>query len=143
MIKITKEILLEEAKKESTLSLREAIIAHVDFEIQYCCRKNMRKDWHLAYDLIKNRFAFAHDWELKPNRLYIINYFLRNYIVVDNLARDWWQFDDFKSEKEAAKIYKTASLFLNNIFCNIIAGQYDLACRGYKNHWKDWDKEIN
>lgn len=143
MIKITKEILLEEAKKESTLTLREAIIEHVNFEIQYCCRKNMRKDWYLAYDLIKNRFACVHDWELKPNRLYIINYFLRNYIVVENLARDWWQFDGFISEKEAVKIYKTAALFLSNIFCNIIAGQYDLACRGYKNHWKDWNKEIN
>ena len=143
MKKITDSILLVQAKKESIMSLREAVISRVNFDIEFSCRKNMRKDWRHAYDLIQKRFKNAHDWEIKPNRLYLINYFLRNYIVVDNFARDWWQFDGFISEKEAAKIYKTALLFLSNIYCNIIAGQYDLACRGYKNHWKDWNKEIN
>lgn len=143
MKKITKTILLEEAKKESNMSLREAIIAHVDFDIDYHCRKNMRKDWRQAYSIIKKFFGNAHDWEVKPNRLYIVNYFLRNYIVVKNLARDWWQFDGLKSEKEAVKIYNTAALFLSNIYSNIIVGQYDLYCRGNKNHWKDWYKEIN
>ena len=143
MKKITKTILLEEAKKESTLTLREAILLHVEFDLSWHCRKNMRKDWHQAYGIIQKRFETAHDWEIKPNRLYLINYFFRNYIVVKNFARDWWEVDGFKSEKEAAKIYNTAALFLNNIYSNIIAGQYELYCQGYKNHWKDWDKEID
>lgn len=142
MKKITKAILLDQSKKESTLSLREAILSHVDFEIEWHCRKNMRKDWRQAYDIIQKRITAAHDFEIKPNRLYLLNYFLRNYIVVENFARDWWKFDGFKSEKEAAKIYKTALLFLSNIYCNIIAGQYDLDLRGYKNHCKEWNKEI-
>lgn len=143
MKKITKTILLDEAKKESNVTLREAILLHVDFELDYYCRKNIRKDWRQAYGIIQKRFKAAHDWELKPNRLYIINYFLRNYIVVKSLARDWWDFDGFKSEKEAAKIYNTAALFLSNIYSNIIVGQYELDCLAYKNHLKDWNKEID
>lgn len=143
MKKLTQKILLEQAKKESNMTLREAILSHVDFDFKWHCRKNMRKDWRQGYSIIKKRFEDAHDWEIKPNRLYIINYFLRNYIVIKNLARDWWKVDGFKSEKEAAKIYNTAALFLRNIYNNIIAGQYELDCRGYKNYWKDWEKEIN
>lgn len=143
MKKITKLILLEQAKKESTLTLREAIIDHANFELNYHCRKNMRKSWCQAYGIIQKRFENAHEWEVKSNRLYVINYFLRNYIVVNNLARDWGKVDGFKSEKEAAKIYNTAALFLSGIYSNIIAGQYELYCRGYKNHWKEWSKEIN
>lgn len=143
MKKITKTILINEAKKESNLTLREAIIEHVNFEIEWHGRKNMRKDWCQAYGIIKKRFAAAHDWELKANRLYIINYFLRNYIVIKNFARDWWEFDGFKSEKEAVKIYNIAALFLRGIYNNIIEGQYYLKCQGYKNHYKDWYKEIN
>lgn len=143
MKKFTQEILLKEAKKESNLTLREAIISHVDFDLNYHCRKNMRKGWRQAYGIIQKRFENAHEWEVIPNRLYIINYFLRNYIVVNDLARDWWEVDGFKSEKEAAKIYNTAALFLSNIYSNVIAGQYELYCRGDRNHWKEWSKEIN
>lgn len=143
MKKITQEILLEEAKKESTLTLREAILSHVDFDLEHHCRKNMRKDWRQAYGIIQKRFKIAHDWEIKPNRLYVVNYFFGNYTSGDYLAREWWKVDGFKSEKEAAKIYNTAALFLSNIYSNIIAGQYELERRGYKNHWKDWEKEIN
>lgn len=143
MKKITDSILLAQAKKESIMSLREAVILRVNFDIEFFCRKNMRKDWQQAYEFIKKRFKNAHDWEIKPNRLYLINDFLRNYIVVNNMARDWWKFDGFKSEKEAAKIYNIAALFLSNIYNNIIDGQYVLECRGYKNHWKDWNKNIN
>lgn len=143
MKKISQSILLAEAKKESTLTLREAIISHVDFDLEYFCRKNVKKDWRQAYGFIKERFKYAHDWEVKPNRLYILNYFFRNYVVVKNLARDWWEADGFKSEKEAAKIYNTAALFLNGIYDNIIAGQYDLYCRGYGNHWSDWYQDID
>lgn len=143
MKKLTQEILIEEAKKESTLTLREAILSHVDFNIYYHCRKNMRKDWRQAYGIIQKRFKAAHDFEIKPNRLYVINFFLRNYTGGNYLAREWWEADGFKSEKEAAKIYNTATLFLSNIYSNIIAGQYDLECRGYKNHWRDWCKELD
>lgn len=143
MKKLTQKILLEQAKKESTLTLREAILSHVDFDLERHCRKNMRKDWRQAYGIIQKRFEVAHDLEIKPNRLYVINYFLRNYTSGNYLAREWWQADGFKSEKEAAKIYNTAVLFLRNIYSNIILGQYELECRGYKNNWKDWDKEIN
>lgn len=143
MKKLTQENLLEEAKKESNLTLREAIILHVDFDLKCHCRKNMRKDWRQAYDIIQKRFKNAHDWEIKPNRLYVVNYFFRNYTGGEYLAREWWEADGFKSEKEAAKIYNTAALFLSNIYSNIIAGQYELDCRGYKNHLKDWSKEID
>lgn len=142
MKKITPSILIEQAKKESNLTLREAILLRVDFELIYNCRKNIRKDWLQAYLIIKKRFKKAYDWEIKPNRLYIINYFLRNYIVVNHLARDWWQFDGFKSEKEAAKIYNIAAFFLSDIYSTIIEGQYELARQGYKNYWKDWYKEL-
>lgn len=143
MKKLTQKILLEEAKKESTLTLREAILSHADFDQKWHCRKNMRKDWRQAYVIIQKRFETAHDWEIKPNRLYVVNYFFRNYTGGDYLAREWWQNDGFKSEKEAAKIYNTAALFLSNIYSNVIAGQYELYCRGEKNHWKEWSKEIN
>lgn len=143
MKKLTQKILLEEAKKESTLTLREAILAHVNFDLNFNCRKNMRKDWRQAYGIIQKRFETAHDWEIKPNRLYVVNYFFRNYTGGDYLAREWWQNDGFKSEKEAAKIYNTAALFLSNIYSNIIVGQYELDCRGYTNHLKDWNKELD
>lgn len=142
MKKITPSILIEQAKKESNLTLRDAILLRVDFDLTYHCRKNIRKEWLQAYVIIKKRFKKAHEWELKPNRLYIINYFLRNYIVINHLARDWWQVDDFKSEKEAAKTYNIAALFLSGIYNNIIDGQYELERRGYKNHWKDWYKDL-
>lgn len=143
MKKLTQKILLNEAKKESTLTLREAILLHVDFDLKWHCRKNMRKDWRQAYGIIKKRFENAHDWEIKPNCLYVVNYFFRNYTGGDYLAREWWEADGFKSEKEAAKIYNTAALFLRNIYSNIIVGQYELDCRGDKNHLKDWNKEID
>lgn len=143
MKKLTQEILLEEAKKESTLTLREAILLRVDFDLKQHCRKNMRKDWRQAYGIIQKRFESAQDWEIKPNRLYVINYFFRNYIGGDYLAHEWWKNDGFKSEKEAAKIYNTAAFFLSDIYSNIIADQYVLNCRGYKSRWKDWCKEIN
>lgn len=143
MKKLTQKNLLEEAKKESTLTLREAIRSRVNFDLKHYCRKNMRKDWRQAYGIIQKRFEAAHDWEIKPNRLYVVNYFFRNYTGGEYLAREWWQNDGFKSEKEAAKIYNTAALFLRNIYNNILDGQYELECQGYKNHWKDWNKEIN
>lgn len=143
MKKLTQEILLKEAKKESTLTLREAILSYVNFELEWQCRKNMRKDWRQAYGIIQKRFKTAHDWEIKPNRLYVVNYFFRNYTGGEYLAREWWEVDGFKSEKEAAKIYNTAALFLSNIYSNIIAGQCELERRGYKNRWKDWSKEID
>ena len=143
MKKLTQEILLNEAKKESTLTLREAILSHVLFDLKWHCRKNMRKDWRQAYGIIQKCFKMAHDWEIKPNRLYVVNYFLKNYTGGDELARECWKADGFKSEKEAAKIYNTAALFLRNIYSNIIIWQYELDCRGYKNHWKDWCKELD
>lgn len=142
MKKITKEILINQYKKESTLTLREAILSRVNFDLEYHCRKNMRKEWREAYNIIQKRFETAHDWEIEPNRLYVINYFFKNNIGGEDLAHYWYKNDGFKSKKEAAKIYNTAAYFLRNIYSNIIVGQYELDCRGDKNHWKDWDKDL-
>lgn len=143
MKKISKKILLEEAKKESNMTLRDAIISRVDFELEWYCRKNMRKDWRQAYGIIKKRFASAHEGEIKPNVLFLINYFWRNYIIVNHMAREWWEFDGFESQKEAEKIYNIAAIFLTGIYNSILEGQYDLNCHSYKNHWHDWHKEID
>ena len=141
MKKVTKEMLEEEAKKESLMNLKNAIAERAYFQLKNCERSNLKRTKKAAYHIIMERFARADNSTLKNNRLQLINIFLLGTFDAEECAKKYWNKDNcftFKNRQDAKKIYREGIFLLSEIFDIINLEQRVLALKGLENKYQGW-----
>lgn len=144
MKKITIKEVRENAKKEKELSVKNALLNHLEWHKKHFERKNLKKTDRQAYEYLKLRLENAHNWEFEKfhketTNIELANWLLKNFLTPEDAASHvFLKINDemlccdyciksmkepIKSNVESKKLYYNALHLLSRIFSDYASDQ--------------------